>query len=321
MQAETKKFSLVIHGGAGVIRREDYPKERETGIREALAKILKNGHAMLETGKTAFEVVVEMVKQLEDCEYFNAGRGSCYTRTGNMEMEATLMDGKTMKCGAVTGLTTIKNPILVCEKILQNTYHVMLHGKPAEEFAVKHGCEKVDIKYFKTQKAWDSHVKGLEKLKKEEAEGTKNTTGTVGAVARDIYGDLAAASSTGGHTNKLDGRVGDSAIIGAGTYADNETCAVNYSGMGDPLIRAVGAYDISALMKYKGLSLKEATDYEVYTRLPKFGFSGGVIAVDREGNINIPISSEGMYRGFVKEDGKMTVKIFKDEDENESTTL
>jgi len=254
---------------------------------------------------------------LEDDPHFNAGKGSVFTNVGTNEMDAAIMDGKTRSAGAVASLKHIKNPVSLARLVMEKSGHVMMDGEGAEAFAKENGLELVDQKYFFTQQRWDA----LEKVKAAEksrggAGGKKfiitdqDRHGTVGAVALDQSGNLAAATSTGGTTNKRAGRVGDSPVIGAGTYANNATCAVSATGDGEYFIRATVAHDVSALMEYRGMSLKEAAQ-SVLDKVAKLGGSGGLIAIDPQGNVALPFNTSGMYRGYVDPNGKFVVEIYK----------
>lgn len=319
-------FKLVIHGGAGVILRENLSAEQEESYRDKLKEALVAGHQILKNNGKSMDAVEEVIKILEDSPLFNAGKGAVFTSSGMIELDASIMDGESLKAGSVAGLRRIKNPISLARLIMEKSPHVMMVGSGAEKFAQEQGLGFVEQKYFFTEKRW-------KQLQDEKAKERKNQTlngskkrafnfspqeeekkfGTVGAVALDKSGNLAAGTSTGGITNKKFGRVGDSPIIGAGTYANNKTCGVSATGHGEYFIRSVVAYDISALMEYKGLSLKEAADKVVMDKLVKFGGSGGIIAMDRQGNIATPFNTPGMYRGSIDEKGKVTIGIFKDE--------
>lgn len=314
-----QKFTLVIHGGAGTILKEHMTPEKETAYNEALKQALKAGYDVLKSGGTSLDAVEVAIIIMEDSPLFNAGKGSVFTNDGKNEMDASIMDGKTLNAGAVSAVSLVKNPVKLARLVMEKSPHVMLTGKGAEEFAKEHNVEFADSSYFYTDLRWDQFLKAkdtdnthLDHWVGEDNDATPSEKkyGTVGAVALDIHGNLAAATSTGGMTNKRYGRVGDSPIIGAGTYANNVTCAVSSTGHGEYFIRGVVAYDISALMEYKGLSLKKAADKVVKDKLVKLGGSGGVIGVDNKGNHVMSFNSEGMYRGFVKEDGKMEVAIY-----------
>ncbi|MBI4851939.1 MAG: isoaspartyl peptidase/L-asparaginase [Acidobacteria bacterium] len=318
-------FKLVIHGGAGVILRENLTAEQEQAYRDKLKEALVAGHEILKDGGKSLDAVEAVIKILEDSPLFNAGKGAVFTSSGIVELDASVMDGATLKAGSVAGLKHIKNPISLARLVMEKSPHVMMVGVGAEKFAQEQGMGFVEQKYFFTERRWKQLQE--EKAKERKSQLNKKKTvfnfstsqqeaqkfGTVGAVALDKAGNLAAGTSTGGTTNKKFGRVGDSPIIGAGTYANNQTCGVSATGHGEYFIRSVVAYDISALMEYKGLSLKEAADKVVMDKLVKLGGSGGVIAMDKQGNIATPFNSPGMYRGSIDEKGKITIGIFKDE--------
>jgi L-asparaginase / beta-aspartyl-peptidase len=332
------KITLVIHGGAGTITRQNMTPEREKAYHEALEFALKTGYDVLKKGGTSLDAVEATVRTMEDSPLFNAGKGAVFTHEGKNEMDAAIMEGKTLKAGSIAGVSTIRNPISTARKVMEKSEHVMLVGKGAEEFAKLQGETIVDPSYFYTENRWKGLQKAIEEEKtqldhadttapilpkgvikktgynsqKEEVIFEGKKFGTVGAVALDQYGNLAAATSTGGMTNKRWNRVGDAPIIGAGTYANNNTCAVSATGHGEFFIRSVVGYDISALMEYKGLSLKNAADEVVMKKLVKIGGEGGIIALDRNGNIAMPFNSEGMYRGYIKADGTLEVKIYKE---------
>jgi beta-aspartyl-peptidase (threonine type) len=245
---------------------------------------------------------------MEDCPLFNAGKGAVFNAEGKNEMDAAIMDGKTGLAGAVAGVTTIRNPITAARAVMAKSEHVMLAGKGAETFATEQGLAIVSPEYFFTQSRWDAYLKA--KANADSIDALDKKHGTVGCVALDKYGNLAAATSTGGMMLKKYGRIGDSPIIGAGTYADNNTCAVSTTGHGEFFIRNVVAYDISALMKYKGLSLIQAANEVIMIKLKNQGGDGGIIAVDKNGNIAMPFNTSGMFRGFIKSGGEMKVAMF-----------
>ena len=314
---ENEKFGLVIHGGAGTIDRANMTPEKEREYRAGLERALAAGYDILKRGGSSLEATEAAVRVLEDDPHFNAGRGSVFTSAGTNEMDAAIMDGKTLAAGAVASLKHIKNPISLARLVLEKSGHVMMDGEGAEAFAKENGIELVDQKYFFTQERWDA----LQKIKAAEKHRTggagkavlitdQDRHGTVGAVALDKNGNLAAATSTGGTTNKRPGRVGDSPIIGAGTYANDATCAVSATGDGEYFIRASVGHDISALMEYRGRPLKEAAQ-AVLDKVGKLGGTGGLIAIDREGNIALPFNTAGMYRGYVDPNGKFVVEIYK----------
>lgn len=319
------KFVLVIHGGAGTILKKNMTPEKEKAYNDALEKALQIGYDTLKKGGSALDAVEMTVRFMEDCPLFNAGKGAVFTNEGKNELDAAIMNGKTQAAGSVAGVTTIKNPISTARAVMEKSEHVMLIGKGAEKFAAQNGQTIVDPSYFFTEERWKALQKAKEedsllKTKKEtpnhlavKQPGNKDYKyGTVGAVALDRYGNLAAATSTGGMTNKKFGRVGDAPIIGAGTYANNNTCAISCTGWGEYFIRLTMAKTISDMMEFGNWSLQKSADEMVMKRLPALGGDGGLIAVDKNGNISLPFCTEGMYRGFVKEDGKTTVKIYKD---------
>ena len=313
---ETKKFMLVIHGGAGTINRKSMTPEREREYRAALEQALRTGQAVLARGGSSLDAVEATVRFMEDSPLFNAGKGAVFTHEGRNELDAAIMDGKTKKAGSVAGVTIIKNPISAARAVMEKSKHVMMAGRGAELFATKMGLEVVDPSYFWTERRWKALQDELLKEQQPQASlvtADENRFGTVGAVALDQSGNLAAATSTGGTTNKMYGRIGDSPIIGAGTYADNETCAVSATGAGEFFIRWTVSYDIAALMKYRGLSVQEAADQVVNKTLKAVpGAEGGVIALDRNGNFATPFNSEGMYRGWIGVDGVPHVEIYRD---------
>jgi L-asparaginase / beta-aspartyl-peptidase len=321
VKSTDKNFALVIHGGAGTILKKNLTPELEKQYTDKLNEALSAGYDTLSKGGTSIDAVITSIKILEDSPLFNAGKGSVFTADGKNEMDAAIMDGKTMMAGSVAGVRTIKNPITAARCVMEKSEHVMMVGAGAEKFAKKCNCQFADSIYFFEQKRWDQ----LQKIKKTEKQQLDHSDtsgyidpfikdkkfGTVGLVALDQYGNLAAGTSTGGMTNKKYGRVGDAPIIGAGTYANNNTCAVSCTGHGEYFIRSVVAYDVSALMEYKNLSLKDAANEVVMQKLVKLGGEGGLIAIDKKGNIAMPFNSAGMYRGYMKSDGTKEILIFK----------
>jgi beta-aspartyl-peptidase (threonine type) len=304
------KFSIAIHGGAGTITRSMMTPEKEAAYTNALSDALAVGEEILRNGGSSLEAVEKTVMALENNHLFNAGKGAVYTNSGTHEMDASIMCGKTLEAGAVSGISNIKNPVALSRVIMEKSGHVFLLGSQAEEFAKLHNVAFESPEYFHDDfryRQWQE-VKDEETYQLDHAKDKK--FGTVGAVALDQQGNLAAATSTGGMTNKRWGRVGDSPIIGAGNYANNNTCAISCTGHGEYFIRAVVAYDISCLMEYKGLSLNEACELVVNDKLVKFGGEGGLIAVDKEGNICLPFNSEGMYRGKANQDTR-SIEIYK----------
>ena len=309
-------FGLVIHGGAGTIDRSTMTPEKEREYRAGLEKALRTGFEILKRGGHSLDAVEAAVRVMEDDPHFNAGRGAVFTSEGKNEMDASIMDGKTLKAGAVASIRHIKNPISLARMVMEKSPHVMLVADGAEAFAKQNGVELVDEKYFFTQERWDALQKA--KAGGEKGNGDKqqfiftdqDRHGTVGAVAVDQQGNLAAATSTGGMTNKRPGRVGDSPIIGAGTYANNATCAVSGTGDGEYFIRATVAYEVSALMEYRGMSLAEAAQ-SALDKAQRLGGSGGLIAIDAKGNVALPFNSGGMYRGHVDQRGEFAIDIYK----------
>ncbi|WP_312923667.1 isoaspartyl peptidase/L-asparaginase family protein [Empedobacter brevis] len=323
IDAQTKedKIVLVIHGGAGTILKKNMTSEKEKAYRDALTVSLTKGYEVIQRGGESENAVIEAIKVMEDSPLFNAGKGAVFTHEGKNELDASLMIGHTMQAGAVAGVTTIKNPILAAKAVLQNSAHVMMIGKGAEEFAEKQGLEIVAPSYFKTEERWKSLQKVLEKDKeKTELDHDTKTQayvpfnfvdekfGTVGAVALDYQGHISAGTSTGGMTNKRFGRVGDSPIIGAGTYANKEV-GVSSTGWGEYFIKAVAAYDVAALMNYKNLSSKQAGE-EVIKKIGQLGGDGGMIILDKNGQASFPFNTAGMYRGSITQSGKITIEIY-----------
>lgn len=297
------KAVIAIHGGAGAIARAQLSPEQEHRYIEALSTIVESGQRMLEAGECALDVVTETVRLLEECPLFNAGIGAVFTRDETHELDACIMDGESLLAGAVAGVSRVRNPILAARRVMERSPHVLLVGEGAEKFAFAEGMEPVSPDIFSTperyQQLLDARASGDMRLDHGNAPLDESKKfGTVGAVALDKQGNLAAATSTGGMTNKLPGRVGDSPLPGAGCYANNASVAVSCTGTGEVFIRTLAAYDIAALMDYGGLSLHEACEAVVMEKLPALGGSGGLIAVDREGNVALPFNSEGMYRAW-----------------------
>lgn len=316
-------FVLVIHGGAGTILKKNMTPEKERAYKEGLSHALQIGYQVLKKGGSALDAVELAVRVMEDDSLFNAGKGSVFTHEGKNELDAAIMDGKTLAAGSVASVSVIKNPITAARAVMEKSGHVMLIGKGAEEFARQQGLEIVDPRYFYTEDRWKALKKiqdstkveldhGSDKIPVKQPENKDHKYGTVGAVALDMQGNLAAATSTGGMTNKKFGRVGDAPIIGAGTYADNNSCAVSCTGWGEYFIRLVVAKSVGDLMEYKKVSLKEATDELIMKKVPQLGGDGGLIAVDKKGNIAMPFNTAGMYRGYIKSDGSSEVKIYND---------
>ena len=312
-----QKLTLAIHGGSGTILKEHMSAELETAYLKGLNDALNIGYALLEKGENAVEVVKATVMELENNILFNAGRGSVFTKTGTHEMDASIMNGKNLSAGAVAAVNNIRNPVELALAVMKNSDHVFLSGKGAEEFAKEHNIPFEPDKYFFSQFRYDqwqaikdSDETALDHNIIPEVSKEKKF-GTVGAVALDANGDLAAATSTGGMTNKQYGRIGDSPIIGIGTYANNKTCAISCTGHGEPFMRSVAAYDVSCLMEYKGLSLEEAMREVVMDKLVKIDGEGGMIGVDVMGNATLVFNSTGMYRGVKSSDGRNEVAIYK----------
>lgn len=305
-------IALAVHGGAGTIARELMTPAREKAYRDALELALRRGHAVLADGGAALDAVEAAVRVLEDSPHFNAGRGSVFNADGQHEMDASLMRGSDLSAGAVAGVQNVKNPVSLARKVMEHSNHVLISGLGAFEFAHQHKVELEDDQYFFDEfryQQWKDTV-GTDVYKLDHSDKERKF-GTVGAVALDRNGDLAAATSTGGMTNKKWQRIGDSPIIGAGTYANNATCAVSCTGHGESFIRAVAAHDVHALMAYKGLSLQEAVRVVVHEKLPPLDGDGGLIAVDRAGNLVLDFNCTGMYRGQVGTDGVFHTAIFR----------
>ncbi len=308
-----ERFSIAIHGGAGTILKSSMTPEKETAYKNALKIALDAGYEVLKNGQSAIEAVERAVVELENCPLFNAGRGSVFTSEGKHEMDASIMDGRDLNAGAVTMVSGVQNPITLARLVMEKSEHVFLAGAGAVEFAKKMNCTFQDEKWFHDDFRYQQwlDIKDTDSIQLDHSVKKVQKFGTVGAVALDMTGNLAAATSTGGMTNKKFGRVGDSPIIGAGTYANNATCAVSCTGSGEFFIRGVIAYDVSCLMEFKGLSLKQASFETIYKRLPKINGDGGLIAVDSQGNIAMPFNTEGMYRAFRKSDGSEEISIYK----------
>lgn len=310
--------AIAVHGGAGVILRENLTPELEAAYRAALEDALRAGHAVLAAGGSALDAVIAAVTPLEDSELFNAGRGAVLTNAGTAELDASIMDGATLNAGAVAAVKRIRNPILAARAVMEHSPHVLMVQHGAEAFVEPLGLELVDNSYFITER----RLEQLRRIQEREAARSEAlapaatdaplVTGTVGAVALDAQGNLAAATSTGGMANKRVGRVGDSPIIGAGTYADNRTVAVSTTGHGEFFIRLAVAHSISARMRHLGESVDAAAHAVIHGDLTELGGTGGVIAIDREGNITMPFNTPGMYRGLIDTEGRMTIAIFAD---------
>lgn len=312
-------YALVIHGGAGTILRENMDAEKEASYRAALQKALDTGGAILANGGTAMDAVEKTIQVMEDNPLFNSGTGAVLTNVGTAELDASFMDGATRDAGAVAGVKTIRSPIAAARKVMENSPHVMLAREGAERFAQEQGLETVENDFFITP----ARKAQWEAIQSKESDGgslffpsdpLSRKFGTVGAVALDQEGHIAAGTSTGGMMNKRWGRIGDSPVIGAGTYADDATCGVSCTGHGEYFIRYAVAYDVAAQMRYGGSSLAAATQHTVHETLPAAGGTGGLIALDKDGNVSMSFNTPGMYRGFLQADGKSGVYIYKDEE-------
>ena len=324
-KTNTGKYVLVIHGGAGTLNKSQFTQALEAKYKSGLDSALQVGNAILEKGGTALDAVEATVKVLENNPLFNAGKGAVFTNEGVNELDAAIMDGKTLAAGSIAGVRTIKNPITAARAVMEKSEHVLLSGRGAEAFAAAQGIEMVDPSYFYTPERW----KGLQRAKQRDSldalkkagqtayaveldeQRRKDKYGTVGAVALDMHGNLAAATSTGGMTNKKWGRIGDAPIIGSGTYANNNTVAISCTGWGEYFLRLVMAKSISDRMEFGGQSLALASETLVMKELPALGGDGGLIAVDKNGNIALPFCTEGMYRGFIKKE-KQGAAVVKD---------
>lgn len=315
---QVNEFAIVIHGGAGYQTRESISQELDSLVRNKLTEAITVGHNILKNGGTSLDAVENTIHVLENSPLFNAGKGAVYTNHETNEMDASIMDGSNLDAGAVAGVTIIKNPISAARKVMESSPHVLLSGKGADQFAQEQGIEIVDPSYFTTEK-------NLIYLRKIKAQANKKMAtlltkkypdykfGTVGCVALDKNGNISAGTSTGGMTNKKWNRIGDSPIIGAGTYANNNTCGVSSTGHGEYFIRAAVAHDISAQIEYKKASLKEATENVIQQKLVALKGNGGIIAVDKYGNIQMEFNTPGMYRASINQDGDVYTGIYKDE--------
>lgn len=321
VKTEKVQFSIIIHGGAGTILKKNMTPEKEAAYKSKLEEAIRVGYEILKNGGTSLDAVEKTINVMEDSPLFNAGKGAVFTNAETNELDASIMDGKTLNAGASAGTTTVRNPINLARAIMEHSPHVMMAGKGAEAFAQSQNLQIVKPDYFYTENRFES----LKKIKASETTelNTNNKQafydatikdskfGTVGCVALDKNGNLAAGTSTGGMTNKRWGRVGDAPIIGAGTYANNNTCAVSSTGWGEFFIRAMVAYDISALMAYKGLSLKEAAQEVIQKKIPELGGDGGIIAIDKNGNMVAEFNTAGMYRASMNDKGELSIGIYK----------
>ena len=323
--ATTKKheFAIIIHGGAGTILKKNLSEEKEAAYKAKLEEAVKVGHAILKNGGTSQEAVMKTIQVMEESPLFNAGKGAVFTHEETNELDASFMDGKSLNAGAVAGVTNVKSPIELAIKVMTDSDHVMLSGKGASIFAKEKGLEIVDPSYFYTEKRFQSLQRIKNKNKTELDHDDKKAAfydadiknakfGTVGCVALDKSGNIAAGTSTGGMTNKRWGRIGDAPIIGSGTYANNKTCGVSSTGWGEYFIRGQVAYDISAQMEYQNKALKEATTDVIQNKLTKLGGTGGVIALDKNGNMSFEFNTAGMYRASMNDEDQLIVKIYKE---------
>jgi beta-aspartyl-peptidase (threonine type) len=303
---QDNKFGIVIHGGAGKIVKGSMSPEREAEYTAKLNEVLATGYKILSEGGSSLDAVQSVIKLMEDSPLFNAGKGAVLTEKGVAELDASIMDGKTLAAGAVAGIKHVKSPITLARLVMEKSPHVMMIGGGAEEFAKQNDLEMVENEYFITKERWESYQKAL---KREEEKKKIEKHGTVGAVALDKSGNIAAGTSTGGMMMKKFGRVGDAPIIGAGTYANNNTCGVSATGHGEYFIRIGVAKDISSLMEYKGMKLVDASE-AVIKKVGNLGGTGGVIALDKNGNVAMPFNTEGMYRGYYMSGGKPVVLMY-----------
>ncbi len=324
MNTEKAEFAIVIHGGAGTILKKNMTEEKEAAYRAVLEEAVKVGYDILKNGGSSLDAVTKTINVMEDSPLFNAGKGAVFTNAETNELDASIMDGKTLNAGASAGTTTVRNPIDLARAVMDNSPHVMLSGKGAETFAKEQGLEIVDPQYFYTENRFNALQRAKEREKIEldhddqqalfyDAEIKNFKYGTVGCAALDKDGNLAAGTSTGGMTNKRWGRVGDAPIIGSGTYANNATCAVSSTGWGEYFIRAQVAHDISALMEYKGLSLAEASKIVIHDKVGGLGGDGGIVAVDKDGNMVMEFNTEGMYRASMNDQGDLKIEIYEKE--------
>jgi beta-aspartyl-peptidase (threonine type) len=316
---ERAAYAIAIHGGAGTILKKNMTPERESAYRAALNEALTIGETILKEGGSSMDAVVKTIEHLENSPLFNAGKGAVFTHEGRNELDASIMDGNTRNAGAIGGITIVKNPIKAARAVMENSPHVLLTGTGAESFAKEQGLEIVPNSYFYTENRWNSLQRAIEKEQSPTGMADQpidSKFGTVGCAALDKEGNLAAGTSTGGMTNKRYNRIGDSPIIGAGTYANNASCAVSCTGHGEYFIRYAVAYDLSARMEYAGESLQDAADHIIHKKLKEAGGNGGFIAVDKWGNVAMPFNTEGMYRAYAKP-GKRAIKIYDEAQEGQ----
>ncbi|MCH3883822.1 isoaspartyl peptidase/L-asparaginase family protein [Tenacibaculum aquimarinum] len=321
LTVKQNEFAIIIHGGAGTILKKNMSDEKEAAYKAKLEEAIKVGHSILKNGGTSQDAVMKTIQVMEESPLFNAGKGAVFTHEETNELDASFMDGKTLNAGAVAGVTSVKSPIELAIKVMTDSDHVMLSGKGAAEFAKEKGLEIVDPSYFYTERRFQSLQRIKNKAKTELDHDDKKAAfydadiknakfGTVGCVALDKNGNIAAGTSTGGMTNKRWGRIGDAPIIGSGTYANNLTCGVSSTGWGEYFIRSQVAYDISAQMEYQHKTLKEATTDVIQHKLTKLGGTGGVVALDKNGNMSFEFNTAGMYRASMNDKGKLVVKIY-----------
>ena len=316
-------FAIIIHGGAGTILKKNMTDEKEAAYKAKLEEAIKVGHTILKNGGTSQEAVIKTIQVMEESPLFNAGKGAVFTNAGTNELDASFMDGKTLNAGAVAGVKDVKSPIDLAVKVMTDSEHVMLSGEGASTFAKEKGLEIVDPSYFYTERRFKSLQRIIDREKTQLDHDDKTAVfydsdiknakfGTVGCVALDKNGNIAAGTSTGGMTNKRWGRIGDAPIIGSGTYANNNTCGVSSTGWGEYFIRSQVAYDISAQMEYQQKSLKEATTDVIQNKLTKLGGTGGVVALDKNGNMSFEFNTAGMYRASMNDKGDLVIKIYND---------
>ena len=308
-------YAMVIHGGAGTILKKDITDEMEKAYKDALNETLDIGEKILSEGGAAIDAVEKCIRFMEESPLFNAGKGSVFTHDGENEMDASIMDGSNLNAGAVGGIKNVKHPISAARAVLEKSEHVMLVGAGAEKFAAEHGIEIVDPSYFYTQRRWDALQKILVNKSNEtqlsEDDSFDNKHGTVGVVALDNQGNIVAGTSTGGMTNKKYDRIGDSPIIGAGTYANNATCGVSCTGHGEFFIRYAVAHELSSRLSYTGEDIQTAASAIIHDKLLPVGGTGGLVALDQKGNIAMPFNTEGMYRAYIKP-GERVIGIYKE---------
>ncbi|MBT8253726.1 MAG: isoaspartyl peptidase/L-asparaginase [Flavobacteriaceae bacterium] len=319
---EQADFAIVIHGGAGTILKKNMTSEKEAAYKVVLEEAIRTGYNILKSGGSSLDAVTKTINVMEDSPLFNAGKGAVFTNAETNELDASIMDGATLNAGASAGTTTVKNPIDLARAVMDNSPHVMLAGAGAEEFAKEQALELVDPSYFFTENRFNSlkRIKDSEKVELDhdnkqaffDSEINDYKFGTVGCAALDKNGNLAAGTSTGGMTNKRWGRIGDAPIIGAGTYANNASCAVSSTGWGEYFIRAMVAHDISALMEYRGMSLAEAARTVIHDKVGGLGGDGGIVAVDHQGNMVFEFNTAGMYRASMNDKGELIIKIYRD---------